>query len=132
MRSFFSKRISMPESWFGALLFAFKLLTVLLVTLLFVWHETLPPNHTDYHTGARDMVWYSASYDFFMVAVQVSLLYFLAAAVLVIGGLVQLVKYSRKAAIWTLAFGILALIIGIMLAVFVSPPPGIEILRSAA
>lgn len=73
---------------------------------------------------------------FYMAAFGVTVYYFLAAGVQMIGGLVQLCDYSRKSALWSITFGIIALIVGIFLAVYVyvSPPPsGIsELLRSVA
>ena len=123
MHSFSTKHVGMPETWFAAFLFSFKLLTVSMAILLLIWYVMLPPNHSNAQTGF-DEAWYLASDDFAMVAFSVSFLYFLAAGVLVIGGLIQLFKYSRRAAIWSIAFGVFALIVGIVLAVCVSPPDG--------
>ena len=133
MHSLLLKRVvDVPEAWFAALLFVFKLLTVVTAILLLIWYLMLPANHSNAQTG-RDEAWYSASYDFAMVAHVVSFLYFLAAGVLVIGGLIQLFKYSRRPAIWSFAFALFALIVGIVLAVCVSEPNGYyEIFRSVA
>jgi hypothetical protein len=123
MRPLFTNRFQIPEVWFSAFLFSFKLFAVVVAALLLIWHVMLPPNNSNAQTGL-DQAWFSASHDFAMVASGVSLLYFLAAGILVIGGLVQLFKYSRRAAIWSIAFGVLAFIIGLFLAFCVSDPDG--------
>ena len=132
MHQFLTKRIEIPETWFAALLFPFKLLAVSVAILLLIWYVMLPQNHSNAQTGF-DEAWYMASYDFAIVAFGMSVLYFLSAGVLVIGGLIQLFKYSRRAAIWSIAFGVFALIVGIFLIVCVSLPNGsIEISQSVA
>ena len=123
MHPILAKRIEIPEPWFAAFLFAFELLTVSVAVLLLIWYVMLPPNHSNAQTGF-DETWYMASDDFAMVAFGVSFLYFLAAGVLLIGGLIQLFKYSRRAAIWSIAFGVFALIVGIVLAACISSPNG--------
>jgi len=133
MHSLLVRRIEMAEAWLRAFLFAFKLLTVFVGVWLLIWYALLPSNHTDYQTGTIDEAWYFAAFDFAMVAYSLSLLYFLAAVVLVIGGLIQFFEYSRRAAIWNIAFGGVALVIGIILMLFVPfPSRTIEILRSVA
>jgi hypothetical protein len=131
MHPLFNKRIEIPGVWVSAFLFPFKLLAIGGALLLFIWYLLLPPNHTKPWSGI-DMVWYNASNDFFVMACSVSLLYFLVFGVLLIGGVVQQFKCSQRAAIWSFAFAIFALIVGIVLAC-VSPPNGyIEIFRRAA
>jgi len=124
-----TKRIEVPENWFAAFLFPFKLFTVGAAIGLLVWYVSLPPDRTSAKTGI-DMAWTLALDDYYLVASTVSLLYLLAACVLVIGGLIQLFKYSRRAALWSIAFGVFAFIIGIVLMECVSPPHGHEILQS--
>jgi hypothetical protein len=132
MHQFFSKHIEMRERWFAACLFPFKLLTVSTVVLLLIWYVLLPQDHSNAYTGI-DWRWYWASYDFFIMAQFARLFFYLAAAVLTGGGMIQLVRHSFHAATWSIAFGFFALVVGIVLAVFVSPPNGfIEVLRSAA
>jgi hypothetical protein len=130
MHPVLTKRFQVPEVWFSAFLFSFKLFTVGVAVLLLTWYVILPSNHSNAQTGF-DHAWYFASDDFAMVAFGMSPLYFLAAAILVIGGLIQLFKYSRRAALWSIAFGVFALIVGIFLAAWVSSPEGYyEIFRS--
>jgi hypothetical protein len=123
MHPFLTKRLEIPKVWFTAFLFPFKAFTVGATLLLFIWHATLPPNQSNAQTGF-DYAWYYAADDFALVASGMSIFYFLAAGVLVIGGLIQLLKYSRRAALWSIAFGIFAFIIGIYLAAFISFPEG--------
>jgi hypothetical protein len=110
----------------------FKLFALITAILLLIWYVILPANHSNAQTGL-DEAWYSDSYDFAMVAFNVRFLFFLVAGVLVIGGLIQLFKYSRRSAIWSFAFALFALIVGIVLTVCVSEPNGYYgILRSVA
>jgi len=110
-----TKRIEIPEAWIAAFLFPFKLFSVGAVVWLLIWYLMLPSMQPGVE-GA----WIYAYSDLRMVAFFVTFLYFLAAGVQVIVGLVQLFKYSRKAAIWSIAFGVFALIIGIFLAICIS------------
>ena len=109
-----------------------KLFAVVVAALLLIWHVMPPPNNSNAQTGL-DYGWYLASYDFAMVAFGLSPLCFLAAGVLVIGGLIQLFKHSRRAAVWNIAFGIFAFIIGFLMASCVLLPNGsYEVLRRVA
>lgn len=114
------KRFEIPETWLAGVLFAFKLTVVLLTVLLVNWHAGLPVvvSHT---LGYPDANWW-ANYDFFMVAFGMRSFFFLAAAVLGLGGLIQWFKYSRRAAIWSFGFGAAALIIGFLLKICVGFP----------
>jgi hypothetical protein len=123
MQPLLLNRVRIPHGWFDAFLFVFKLFTVCVTILLLIWYMELPPNHSSRQAGI-DERWYSASYDFATVASKASFLYYLAAGVLVVGGLIQLFKYSRRAAIWSIMFGILALLIGMFLAHSVTWPTG--------
>jgi hypothetical protein len=130
MRLLLTKGFKVPEVWFAALLFPFKLLTVGMTMLLLIWYIMLPPNHSNAQTGF-DHAWYSACEDFTIVAFGMSFLFYLAAIALMIGGLIQLFKYSRQAALLSFAFGVFALIVGIFITVGVSSPEGyFEIFRS--
>lgn len=117
------RRIEIPERWFAAFLFAFKLPAVSGAFLLLLWYVFLPSNNSSAQTGI-DWRWYFATNDFANVATSVSLLYFLAAGVLVIGSLIQLCKHSYRAAAWSISFGIFALTVGIVLAVCISSANG--------
>jgi len=132
MHSLLTKRFEIPETWVAAFLLPFKLFTVSMAVWLIIWYMMLPPNHTSAQTGI-DEAFFSATSDFSIIARSMCLLYFLATCVLVIGGLVQLFKYSRRAGLWSIAFGAFAFTIGIILAVVCdSLPDGYEFLRNVA
>ena len=126
-----SKRFEVPENWFAGILFPFKLFTLGAAVWLLIWYMMLPANLT---TGDRiDQAFFMAINDFDVVAGSVWLLHFISACVLVVGGFVQLFKYSRHAALWSIGFGILAFVIGIVLVrVCDSLPSHYEYLRSVA
>ena len=123
-----SNRTEVPAVWFAAFLFPFKLFTVCATTWLLILYVMLPPNHPNPQTGFNE-AWHLASNHFYFDyfdAFFLSIYCFLAAGVQVIGGLIQLVDYSRKSAFWSIAFGIIALIFGIFLTVCVPEPGGIH------
>jgi hypothetical protein len=109
--SFLFKRLfEVPEVWFSALLFPFKLYTVFAVVGPLIWYLMLPMNNG----GNVDSNYFMAIDDFRFVASFVSCSYFISSWVLVVGGCIQLFKYSRRAALWTIAFGLLAFLIYIV------------------
>jgi hypothetical protein len=114
MRSILLKRIfEIPKAWFSAFLFPFKLFTVFAAVGLLIWYLMLPINTK---SGSKiDEAYFMATDDFRNVAFSVGVLYFLSSCALVVGGCVQLFKYSRRAALWSIAFGILAFVICIVL-----------------
>ena len=132
MSSILIKRVfEVPEAWFSAFLFPFKLFTVFAALGPLIWYLMLPPNTTG--GGPIDEAYFTAVNDFRAIAMFVGLLYFLSALALVIGGLVQLFKYSRQAALWSIGFGILAFVIGrVLVGVCLSLPNKYEYLRSVA
>jgi hypothetical protein len=121
----------MPRRWLAAFLFAFKLLTLSGGFLFLSWYLLLPPNQSVGQTRV-DMKWCLASEDFATVAANVSIMYFLASGLLIVGGVIQLFKCSRREAAWSLAFGIFALVVGIILACVSYPYGHYQILRAAA
>jgi hypothetical protein len=132
MRPILLKRVfEVPEAWFAAFLFPFKLFTVCASVWLLTWYLMLPANNTS--GGRIDEAFFMATDDFRIIAFTVSSLYFLSACVLVVGGCVQIFKYSRNAALWSFAFGILAFVIGsVLVGVCNSLPSKYEYLRSVA
>jgi hypothetical protein len=130
MHAICTKRTDSAGVWLDAILFGVKLVTVVGAVSLLIWHMTLPPNRSHAQSGF-DHAWY-ASQDFVLVAFSLSALYLLAAALLTVGGLLQFWKFSRRTAVWNLAFGAFALIVGIVL-LCISPPNGYhEIFRPVA
>ncbi|MEJ0088869.1 MAG: hypothetical protein WDM80_03830 [Limisphaerales bacterium] len=114
MHSILLKRIfEISEEWFSAFLFPFKLFTVLAAVGPLIWCLMLPIDTTS--GGKIDLEYFMAVDDFRVVAFFVGLLYFLSSCVLVIGGCVQLFKHSSRAALWNVAFGLLAFFICIVL-----------------
>jgi len=130
MRAILLKRVfEVPEAWFAGFLFPFKLFTVCASIWLLTWYLMLPANNTS--GGRIDEAFFMAIEDFRIIAFTVSSLYFLAACVLVVGGCVQIFKYSRKAALLSIAFGILAFVIGrVLVGVCHSLPSKYDYLRS--
>jgi hypothetical protein len=131
MHAICSKRTQSPEEWLRAGLFGVKLVTFLGAVSLLIWRMTLPPNRSHAQSGF-DHASYFASQDFFLVAFSLSALCLLAAALLAVGGLLQFWKFSRQAAVWNLAFGAFALIVGIVLLCISAPNGYYEILRPVA
>jgi hypothetical protein len=66
------------------------------------------------------ILWYAAASDFALVGHYVILFYFLAAAVLWVGGLIQIFTYARTSGFWSMAFGIFAFAAGMALVIYVS------------
>ena len=130
MHSLKTKRFEVPENWFGALMFAFKLPTVILPVWLLVWYACLPQFHwqSNSHYYA-DMV-SAATDDFVAMAFQLSDVLFLLATALIIGGLIQLFRYSIRSGGWSLGFGVFALIVGVVLACASSPDRGVMVINT--
>jgi hypothetical protein len=128
MHSLLTKRFEMPETWFDALMFAFKLPAVILPVGLLVWYVFLPPLHSLSSITYYDELINSPTDDFISVAFQLSGVFFLSALALIVGGLVQLFRYSRWSAGWSLSFGIFALVVGIVLANASLPERGVEVI----
>jgi len=117
-----TRRIEIPAAWLAAFMFGFKLISVLLAIVMLIWYLALPSNGASAPTGPDALRPFSAN-DFAATALGLSGLYFLAAGVLVVGGLIQGFEYSRRAGLRSIAFGVFALIAGIVL-VCVSEPSG--------
>lgn len=116
MRSIIFKRIfEVPETWLSALLFPFKLFPVCAALCILIWYFILPPNNSGMSTSSIDVAFFTAAHDFRIAAVSVGLLDFLSASVLAMGGCIQLFKYSRSAAFWSIAFGVFAIALGIVM-----------------
>ena len=115
------ERLSSGGRWFAAVLFGFKLFAVATVIVAVVWRMTLPA----YHLTAKGDVdpWFSAAEDFVIAGSAMSALCFIAGSVVVIGGLIQLLKHSRRAGAWSIMFGGLALAIGIFLFFYARSTP---------
>ena len=121
----FNKYVEIPETWTSAFFFFFKLFTAIMAVWLLVWHWVLPPDDSIWHPSYQQL-WESAMYDFWFIAHQISLLYFVSAFLLVTGGLIQLWKRSGRSAWWNIGFGIFAVIVGIVL--FIGVPPSEAVL----
>src|SRR5271170_3839561 len=97
-----TKRIEVPENWFAGILFPFKLLPVCTAFLLFIWYLSLPVDTTG--AGRVDLVFSMAAADYHFAAASVSILDFLSAFVLLVGGFIQFFKFSRYVAFSSIAF----------------------------
>jgi len=98
------------RTWLAASLLPVKIYTVVAVLCLIVWHAFLPANDWSRSTGF-DWAWFNAINEFNFIARYIWQGYLLAAFILMLGGLVQLFKCSRKAGLVTIFFGIAAFII---------------------
>lgn len=106
------------REWITAILFPFKLYTVIAGVWLLIWQATLPPNRMQSWKEPLfniDFTWAIAAGEFTYVAHNVVVGYFASAAILLIGGLIQRAQCQRRAAVVSVAFGIAALIIGLLL-----------------
>lgn len=101
--------------WLSAFLFPFKIYTVVAVLPLIIWHGNLPPDQSSGFNRSVDYSWHYRISEFCLVADYVRIGYFIIAFILLAGGLAQFFVISRKAAFWSLIFGMAALIIGILL-----------------
>jgi Ca2+/Na+ antiporter len=93
-----------------------------------VWRILLPAHH--WPREGFDS-WFSAAEDFGVAGAVMGSLCFIAGVIVIVGGLIQLLKHSRRAGMWSITFGGVALIIGIFLAsyAFSIVPPIDDILR---
>jgi hypothetical protein len=119
MQSLPNKRWKIPETWVAAFLFPFKLHCVIGVVWLGAWYWMLPAAHWGVRSSRGDL-WYAAASDFALVGHYVIIFYFLAAAVLWVGGLIQLFAYARTAGFWSMGFGIFAFAAGMALVIYVA------------
>jgi hypothetical protein len=110
-------RASSPDwrVWFAAWLFTLKLYTVIAVLGLIIWHAALPEDHSSGFAGLRDSAWEHAVSDFSFIADYVRSGYFIVGLILLFGGLFQMVKCTEKSALWSICFGLAAIIVGISL-----------------
>ena len=95
------------QKWLSASLFPFKLYVILAVNCLFAWHARLPSQNS--------VMWHIAIGDFNTAAVGALLGYALSTVILVAGGFVQMFMCSRRAALWSISFGVAGLIVGLIL-----------------
>jgi len=120
---FFTKRIerlSSSERWFAAILFAFKLFAAAMIVVPLIWRMTLSAKPSFY-------VWDSFAEDLSYAVQFMSPLCFLTAVIILIGGIIQLLSYSRGRGAWSIVFGVLVLAAGIFMACHV--PSHIENLK---
>lgn len=103
------------RTYLDASLFPLKIFIVLAVVCLIGWHMQLsrvnPKSWGDITISPQ----VNPAWDFCIIAGWAALAYVMSAIALTIGGLVQAFFSTRRAAIWSLAFAITALIIGIWL-----------------
>ena len=97
------------RTWLAASLFPFKLYVILAAICLFAWHARLP------EPAQHAVAWHMAIGDFNTAVVGAMLGYALSTVVLVAGGFVQMSISSRRAALWSISFGVAGLIIGLIL-----------------
>jgi hypothetical protein len=97
---------SSQSNWLAVSFFPLKIYALFVGVILFYWNEEFSPYET----------------DFAYIAYFARLGYFLCATVLIVGGVTQFYKVSRKAGIFSLIFGLVALFIGLLLAFFVHRP----------
>ena len=105
--------------WVMASMSLLRLYTVSAVSWLIIWHTILlhsvppyKPFHPDIIAAGR---WVEAFYHFRTVAGVIRCGYFLAAFILVVGGLVLWLRHFHKSATWSFIFGLGALGIGFWL-----------------
>jgi len=111
------------STWLAGLLFPFKIYVVLAFVGVLIWHALLPDEYSDAGLTASRI--FDTAKDF------VALAYFLSMAVLIGGGLIQIIRSSARAAVWSFGFALAALIIGAWLSDW-SPTYDITILKEAA
>jgi hypothetical protein len=108
------------REWFSVSLFPFKIYTALVVVVLVLWHISLPAY--PWRTGAdeaivnlHNMAAETEYSDFGYIATYAVFGYFVCAGVLIIGGLIQVFTSSLRGALFSIAFGIAAGVIGKLL-----------------
>jgi hypothetical protein len=104
---------STGPAWLAASLLPFKFYTVVAGFCMLMWHSKLPAPES-VHFDARSVAFW-LNWDFAITAEYFVAGYFLCAAVLIIGGSVQMFKRLPWPAFFSVAFGISALIIGVLL-----------------
>ena len=98
MRAILLKRVfEVPEAWFAAFLFPFKLFTVCASGWLLTWYLMLPVNNTS--GGRIDEAFFMATDDFRAIAFTASFLYFISTCVLVVGGCVQYLQVFTQGSV---------------------------------
>jgi hypothetical protein len=112
------------STWLAGLLFPFKLYVVLAVIGVLSWRAMLPEEYSDAREFAIGA--FNAVKDFLTLG------YFLSTVLLVGGGLIQVLRNSRRAAAWSFGFALAALIIGVWLSDCGPSSDDITILKEAA
>jgi hypothetical protein len=121
-RPYFTKpieRLSLPQQYFAALLLAFKLFAAAMIVLCVIWEIKLP-SEPPTKSNDFDLVWLPAQVDYYAAASLMNHLCLIAAGVILVGGLFQLLKHSRRAGKWSISFGCLILTIGLIYASHIS------------
>jgi hypothetical protein len=122
---------STQSNWLAASLFPLKIYTVFVGIILFCWHANLPPDQTysqlpfigsRSHPPEIDQVWFQATTDFAYATHFARFGYFFCAVVLIIKGVIQLYKDSRKTGVFSIIFGLAASLIGLLLTSYAHPP----------
>jgi len=110
------------EVWLSAALFPLKLYTILALFALVCWHMTLTPSLSFWSPGfwssGDNLDWAVlgwANSDFNLFTMFATGGYYIAAVILLWGGLWQLFITSRRAAIVSLVFAVAAFLIGVWL-----------------
>lgn len=119
------QRLSPRQQYFAALLFAFKLFASAMIIVSIVWQIMLP-DEIDSKFG-----WFFARSDYFNAASLMNGLCLAASVIVLMGGLYQLLKHSHRTGWWSISFGGLLLILGLIFASYISShsPDFSEILR---
>jgi hypothetical protein len=118
------------SNWLAASLFPLKIYTLFVGVILFCWHANLPPNQTDFHRISRtpigfDEAWFQSATDFAYLSNFARLGYFFCAIALIIGGIIQFNKVSRKSGVLSTIFGLVALLIALLLTSYARPPSSV-------
>ena len=107
------ERVSPLERNFAALLFAFKLFAGAMIMVPIIWQRTLPTENS-FSWRDFDLVSFWDHLTFLSQASELNGLCLIAAGVVLIGGLIQLLKHSRRAGWWSISCGVLLLALGII------------------
>jgi hypothetical protein len=98
------QRLSRTERYFAALLLAFKLFASAMIILAVIWEITLLPQWSD-----AGLFYVSTHGDFCFAAASMNNLCLIAAVIILIGGLFQMAKHSRRVGLWSVSFACLVL-----------------------
>jgi hypothetical protein len=101
------------RTWLDASLFPLKIFIAITVFCLVGWHTRL--QHESFNFGDATDLGATPAGDFYIFASWTTLAYFLSAITLTIGGFVQAFFSTRRAAIWSISFAVIGLIIGVCL-----------------